>query len=155
MVFSYSRTLPGAEVPAVTRGPVEMIVYPFGDLEEGGVSVDNGPPGVDARAFRVGEQRLQELGNAATRRRRVHVHHSRAAESIPSAVGNALESLGALRTQQVCEPHERDRVNVNLVQRGQRHFGSSARGAGVLIGKWSSGKRTANVPRRDGIGDCR
>ena len=76
-----------AQRTAVAGGPVEMIVDAFGDLEEAGVAVDDDPASVDARALGVREQRLQELGDAATGRGRVHVDDAPSGEPRARGVG--------------------------------------------------------------------
>jgi hypothetical protein len=60
-----------AERPTVTGLLVESVVQALRHLEEVAIASDDEPVHVDACAGHVGQQRVQQLGHPATRRRRV------------------------------------------------------------------------------------
>jgi hypothetical protein len=93
-----------------------MVVDTFRDLEEPGVAFHDDPSGIDVRTAGVRKQCLQEFSDATTGRGRVHVHHPPAREARPRRLGGRRESLGTIRTEQSCEPFERDRLHLHFVQ---------------------------------------
>ena len=92
-----------------------MIVDALGDREERRVAVDDHPSRVDARAPRVGEERLQELGDTPAGRGRVHVDDAPPEQADARPFRRLEELLGALGSEQLREPFERGRVNLDFV----------------------------------------
>ena len=74
-------------------------MHPLRDLEEARVAFDHDPTGVHAGAARVREQRLQQLGDAATGRGRVHVQDRTALRAGAAAAAVVSELFGALGTE--------------------------------------------------------
>lgn len=100
--------LGGFERAAVARRAVQMIVDALGDFEEAGVAVDDQPSRVDAGASGVREQSLQELGDPASARARVHVDDPPPFEVGAAARGRLGETVGALRADQRGQPFGSD-----------------------------------------------
>jgi hypothetical protein len=111
-VPSFGRT----ELAAVSGRPVEPVVDPFRDREEGRIPFDHEPPGIDARAACVGEKRLQHLRHTASGPGRVDVQYRPAGERRPRQVSRPLESRHPLGADQRREPGRIDGPHVDLVQ---------------------------------------
>ena len=89
------------ERAAVTRSAIQMVVEPFGHIEEVRLSFDHEPAGVDPDAAHVSEQDVQHLGDASAGSGGVDVDHSAPVQS--------CERLGADDQRQlVCalRPHD-------------------------------------------------
>ena len=76
----------------------------LGDREKVGVAIDHEPAGVHADAAHVGEQRLQHLRDAATRRGRVHVENRAARERLLCELGGGFEARHPLRADERLQP---------------------------------------------------
>ena len=80
-----------------------------------GVAVENQPPGLDAGAPPVGEQRLQHLGDAAAVRGGVDVPDHPPGESRAGAASGGQQAVRLLISQKLGQAIERSRLNVHLL----------------------------------------
>ena len=94
----------GVQRSAVTRRPVQAVVYPLGHLEEPGVPRDDDPARVEAGTDPVADQRAQHLGDAAAVRRRVDVPDRHAVQEAAQPGEASPELLVAWAVQDLLEP---------------------------------------------------
>src|SRR4051794_10470541 len=94
-----------------------MVVDALGDLEVAGVALDDQPPRVDADAAGIREERLQELGDAASARRGVHVDNPPAVEPGAGVRGRLREAFGAVGSDERGQLFGRPRTDLDLEQR--------------------------------------
>jgi hypothetical protein len=114
------RSLARAELSRVPGRAVETVVDSLGDGEEVGLARDDEPLGLDAGTADVAEERRQHLGDAASGRGRVDVHHPAAAEELPQAGGGPHQRVAPLRTDQRLETAQVQRPNLGAEGRRQR-----------------------------------
>ncbi len=110
-----------AERATVARRPVQVVVDPLGDLEEAGVAFDHDPTGIDAHAAGMGEQGLQQLRDSTAGCGGIDVDHATVSEPVAGIGGRTLEPLDALGADQLRQPRERDRVDLDFVNFGPDH----------------------------------
>jgi hypothetical protein len=129
-----------ASSAAVAGAAVEQVVDPLRDLEERGIAVDHAPAGVEADPAHVGQQRLQQLGDAAAARSRVDVPDRAAPEELPAVLHAALDLAEAL-AENGTEALRIHAADVDLLERAHawRLFRSCRRRLGSRWGVQSSG----------------
>ena len=88
---------------------------PLGDLEEVRVATHDHPPSIDPATAGVGEQRLQELGDATAASGRVDVPDGAAGKALPSASDGFLQVAVAV-AEQLPKPLRRKWRNRDVCQ---------------------------------------
>ena len=106
-----------AERASIARGAIQVIVNPLRDLKEPRVAFDDDPTGIHARAPRIREQCLEQLGDAPARRRRIHIQHGAAFQGRARRRGRSFEPGRALRTNQPAKPTKHHGSNIDFLQR--------------------------------------
>ena len=89
----------GPELSAIPGGLVQMVVEPLRDAEEARVAGDRHPANVGATAARIGEQRLQQLGDPAALGGRVDVPDDPPGEHLAGGLDRLLNLLVAVAEQ--------------------------------------------------------
>lgn len=114
-------------LPVAARA-VEAVVQALGDLEERGVAAQHEPARVDARTARVGQQRAQHLGHAATDGRRVHAPHRAAGHQRARALGQGQQLVHAGLVEDRAEALEAERSDGDGRERVGAHGSNDATG---------------------------
>jgi hypothetical protein len=126
--------LGGPQRAAVAIRPVQPIVDALRDLEEPAVSIDDDPLRVDAHPARICQEGLQELRDASTTRRRVHIQDAPSREQLLRPCRGLLEPLGTLRPDERFETLGSDCLNLDVThvpsERIVGEAGTRARSAG-------------------------
>ena len=89
----------GPQAPSVSGGLVQVVVEALREAEELGVPGDGQPAHIDAGAAGIGEQRLEQLGDSASLRRRVDVPDHPAAEDLPGGGDRIFDLLVSIAEQ--------------------------------------------------------
>jgi hypothetical protein len=118
------RTLALAERSSVAGVAVQQVVEPLRHGEEVGVSLDHRPSHVDARSAGVRDEEAKHLGDAAPRRRRVHVPEDATPEQPLDSLDAPLEGLPLVVVEQLAEPRQGQGRDAHLV-RMERHRGAA------------------------------
>ena len=113
--------LADAELAAVAGDAVQQVVDPLRELEEGGFAADHTPAAVEADPADVGEQRLQELGDATAARGRVDVPDRAVPEEHATVLHAALDLPEALaeNSPESLRVHAPDVNFLQAVHRGE------------------------------------
>ena len=89
----------GTQAPSVSGGLVQVVVEALREAEELGVPGDGQPAHIDAGAAGIGEQRLEQLGDPASLRRRVDMPDHPAAEDLPGGGDCIFDLLVSIAEQ--------------------------------------------------------
>ena len=103
-----------AQGTAVTRLPVQHVVHPLGDDEEGRGTRQHPPLGVDADTARVRQQGLQHLGHTTAVSGGVDVPHDAALEELARLRRRGVEQVAAVVGEQRAEPLHVHRGDADL-----------------------------------------
>ena len=141
-----------AERSAVPRPAVQSVVDPLRHRKERRVALDDEPARVDPAAPRVGEQRLEHLGNAAAGGGRVHAYDSAPGEPLPRLLGHRLEAGHPLPPDQRLKARSVERLHLHLLEPTDAGGGHPTKPLGRADETTVTPRQTLAEELEDGLG---